>query len=178
MYWSSLIVTPSVSAADSWILWVSLCGQSRPTLRDQWAVATRLFFPWVFLAGDWSGLPFPAPGRLPNSGTEATSPVLAGRLLAASATSELQSCNMCISNAHHQSLYECSLRQCACLEFLLFLGKFLRKHLWEGLLSGKDFWVLALWPLCVSVNFVYLVWYKIIGSHFLFCMYFVCILNT
>ena len=43
---------------------------------------------------------------------------------------------------------------------------------------GKDFWVLALWPLCVSVNFVYLVWYKIIGSHFLFCMYFVCILNT
>ena len=42
-----------------------------------WTVATRLRGPWDFSRQeDWSGLPFPSPGNLPNPGIELQSPAL------------------------------------------------------------------------------------------------------
>ena len=43
-------------------------------------IATRLLCPWDFSGKTtyWSGLPFPAPGYLPDPGTKATSSALAG----------------------------------------------------------------------------------------------------
>jgi len=37
---------------------------------DSWTVAPRLLCPWDSSGKNWSGLPFPPPGNLPNPGTD------------------------------------------------------------------------------------------------------------
>ena len=43
-----------------------------------YAQSTRLLCPWN-VSGNWSGLPLPTPGDLPDLGTQPASPALAGR---------------------------------------------------------------------------------------------------
>ena len=50
------------------------------TLRSSWTVAHQApLFMGFFRQEYWSGLPFPSPGDLPNSGIEPVSPALADR---------------------------------------------------------------------------------------------------
>ena len=73
-----------------------------------WTVACQAPLPMEFSRQEyWSGLPFPSPGDLPNSGIEPvslTSPALAGRFLTTSATWEaLLSC-ISVSKFSHVGL--------------------------------------------------------------------------
>ena len=43
----------------------------------------------------WSGLPFPSPGKIPNSGTEPTSPVLAGGFFTSEPSGTAPVCHRC-----------------------------------------------------------------------------------
>ena len=53
--------------------------QSCLTLCDPWTVACQAPLSVGFYWQEyWSGLPFPAPGDIPNPGIEPTSPALAG----------------------------------------------------------------------------------------------------
>ena len=46
---------------------------------DSWTKAHQALLPTGFLKEEyWSGLPFPSPGNLPNSGIKPASPALAG----------------------------------------------------------------------------------------------------
>ena len=55
--------------------------QSCPTLCDPWTVAHQAPLSTGFARQEyWSGLPFPSPGDLPDSGIEPASLALAGRL--------------------------------------------------------------------------------------------------
>ena len=57
------------------VLVAELC----PTLSTPWTVAHQAPLSMGFLRQEyWSGLPFPAPGALPDPGIEALSPALAG----------------------------------------------------------------------------------------------------
>ena len=50
------------------------------TLATPWTVAQQAPLPMEFFRQEyWSGLPFPSPGDLPDSGTESASPALSGR---------------------------------------------------------------------------------------------------
>ena len=54
-----------------------LVSQSCPTLVTLWTVARQTPLSMRFSRQEyWSGLPFPSPGDLPNSGTEPRSPAL------------------------------------------------------------------------------------------------------
>ena len=64
---------------------------SRPTLRRCGPQPTRLPSPWDSPGEDWSGLPFPPPGDLPNpviQPTSLSSPALAGGFFTTSASWE------------------------------------------------------------------------------------------
>ena len=57
-----------------------LVAKSCQTLCDPWTVAHQAPLSLGLPRQEyWSGLPFPSPGDLPNSGIEPTSPALAGR---------------------------------------------------------------------------------------------------
>ena len=59
--------------------------QSCPTLVTTWSVAHQAPLSMGFPRQEyWSGLPFPSPGDLPNTGIKPASPVLAGRFLSLS----------------------------------------------------------------------------------------------
>ena len=56
-----------------------LAAKSRPTLTNPWTVARQAPLSMGFPSQEyWSGLPFPSPGDLPDSGIEPASPALAG----------------------------------------------------------------------------------------------------
>ena len=59
---------------------LSMCSPSCPTLCDPMDCSpARLLCPWNFSRQEyWSGLPFPYPQNLPNSGIEPVSSALAG----------------------------------------------------------------------------------------------------
>ena len=78
----------SPKSGQSLELTVSLVAQSCPTLCDPWTVACQAPLYMEFFRQEyWCGLPFPAPGDLPNPGIEPvffTSPALAGSFFTAS----------------------------------------------------------------------------------------------
>ena len=72
----------------------SVCsdGQSCPTLCDPWTIAHQAPLCMGFFRQEyWSGLPFAAPGDLPDPGMSLTSPALAGRFFTTSAPWEAPS---------------------------------------------------------------------------------------
>ena len=57
---------------------VHVCSVVSDSLRPHGLQPTRLFYPWGFSRQeDWSGLPFPSPGNLPNPDIKPVSPALA-----------------------------------------------------------------------------------------------------
>ena len=57
-----------------------MCAQLRSALQPHWTVARQAPLSMGFsILEYWSGLPFPTPGDLPDSGVEPASPVSAGR---------------------------------------------------------------------------------------------------
>ena len=81
-----------------WVEWLGCGGglvdKSYPTLGTPWTVARQAPLSTGFSKQEyWSGLPFPSPGYLPNSGTEPGSPALqADSLLTERAAREAPGC--------------------------------------------------------------------------------------
>ena len=63
-------------ALDFCLHYCGLVTKSCPTLETHWAVARQTPLSMAFSRQDWSGLPFPSPGDLPNPGIKPRSPVL------------------------------------------------------------------------------------------------------
>ena len=55
------------------------CSVMSSSLQPHGLMFAMLFCPWGFFSGNWSGLPFPFPGDLPDPGIKPMSPALAGR---------------------------------------------------------------------------------------------------
>ena len=71
-----------INSADGFksVWWWCSVAQSCPTLVTPWTVAHKAPLCMGFPRQEnWSGLPFPSPGDLPNPGIEPESPTLAGR---------------------------------------------------------------------------------------------------
>ena len=65
-------------ALDFCLHYCGLVTKLCPTLETHWAVARQTPLSMAFSRQDWSGLPFPSPGDLPNPGIKPRSPMLQG----------------------------------------------------------------------------------------------------
>ena len=63
-------------ALDFCLHYCGLVTKLCPTLETHWAVARQTPLSMAFSRQDWSGLPFPSPGDLPNPGIKPRSPML------------------------------------------------------------------------------------------------------
>ena len=76
-----------------------------------WTVPSQPPLPMIFPRQEyWSGLPFPSPGNFPNSGTEPTSPTLAGEFFT---TEPPGSYNLLIKSVlQWTTFWACDLQNC------------------------------------------------------------------